>query len=108
MAATEKTKEILESIDRLVAEEQNKERLAEIQVSLEVQGTKLFLWKVPIFISICRCVCAMQLREGDDVGVGGVIPQTTCDRCIINLKIKRGRVLNLNPYLYSMHHLFVK
>ena len=32
MAATEKTKEILESIDRLVAEEQNKERLAEIQV----------------------------------------------------------------------------
>ncbi len=37
MAATEKTKEILESIDRLVAEEQNKERLAEIQVSQEVQ-----------------------------------------------------------------------
>ena len=35
MAATEKTKEILESIDRLVAEEQNKERLAEIQVSRE-------------------------------------------------------------------------
>jgi hypothetical protein len=37
MAATEKTKEILESIDRLVAEEQNKERLAEIQVSQEPQ-----------------------------------------------------------------------
>jgi hypothetical protein len=40
MAATEKTKEILESIDRLVAEEQNKERLAEIQVSLEAQRIK--------------------------------------------------------------------
>jgi hypothetical protein len=37
MAATEKTKEILESIDRLVAEEQNKERLAEIQVSQEAK-----------------------------------------------------------------------
>jgi hypothetical protein len=34
MAATEKTKEILECIDRLVAEEQNKERLAEIQVRM--------------------------------------------------------------------------
>ncbi len=40
MAATEKTKEILESIDRLVAEEQNKERLAEIQVSQDAQWIK--------------------------------------------------------------------
>ncbi len=49
MAATEKTKEILESIDRLVAEEQNKERLAEIQVSQEV------LWIKQGFGSVFIC-----------------------------------------------------
>ncbi len=72
MAATEKTKEILESIDRLVAEEQNKERLAEIQVSLKVQWIKsqsmfpqekakgILIESPDFYHYMSVCVCAMQ------------------------------------------------
>ena len=38
MSAMEKTKDILDSIDRLVARQQNKERLSEIQLNIDTSG----------------------------------------------------------------------